>query len=120
MPGKTKNLKHLNHLLKIAHQPNKHKIMEVIDRYKAGDINNYRTAENAVAALAFPSASTPKRVTDLYQKAMGAVVPASLHKKLQQNYTLKMLLFTDVGKGSKDNEKNELTEEERERNTRSS
>ena len=113
MPAKSKNVQHLKGLMKIAREPNKDKIRHVIFLYEKGNIKNYKTAENAVAASAFPSASTPKKVSELYQKAIGVKTPARAIAKLKLNYTLKMLLFTDVGKGSKDNEKNELTEEER-------
>ena len=51
-------------MLKIAHKPNRNKIAEVIDKYQSGDIKNYKTALNADVALAVPSASTPKKVTD--------------------------------------------------------
>ena len=89
MPSKTKNLKQLNHLLKTAYKPNIDDIRFVISLYEKGDIKQYRTAENAVVALAFPSASTPNKVSELYHKATGLKTPAAVITKAKLNYTLK-------------------------------
>jgi hypothetical protein len=69
MPALAKNVKHLKDVLKIARKPTKDKIRHAIFTYEKGNIKNFKTALNAVVALAVPPASTPKKVSELYQKA---------------------------------------------------
>ena len=116
MPAKSKNVKHLNDVLKIAHKPNKDKIRHVIFTYEKGNINNFKTALNAVVALAVPSASTPK-VSELYQQAM-SWYPCNSDYKAEAELHLKILLFTHVPQGKRKGtakDRKELSEEEKQK-----
>ena len=43
----------------------------VLQNYEEGAVNNFRTLENAMIALAHPSMHGPKKVIEYYNKAMG-------------------------------------------------
>ena len=62
------------------------KIAEAIESYMTGKINNFLSLKNAIVALANPSMFGPKKVLDLYQKAMGVAVPTSLAMRLNFSF----------------------------------
>ena len=95
------------------------RIDTLLDLYKTGQLNNKRSLENAIVALRHPALFGKKKVEEFYQKATGQFLrKKGLPYKLKMDYTLKVLLFTDVeGKDPvKDAEAtNELDEEIKEK-----
>ena len=75
------------------------RIDALLDLYKTRQLNNTRPLENAIIALRNPALSGKKKVEVLYQKATGPFLrKKGLPYKLQMEYTLKVLLFTNVSK----------------------
>ena len=79
----------------------------MLDLYKTGQLNNKRSLENAIIALRNPALFGKKKVEVLYQTATGQFLrKKAWPHKLKMEYTLKVLLFTDVDK-KKDPDKEE-------------
>ena len=68
----------------------------ILKRYADGDLNNYTTVENAMIALSHPSLFGPPKVLQLYQKTMGIKIEKPMLAKIKQNFTLRVLLFTNA------------------------
>ena len=66
----------------------------VLQNYREGIVNNFRTVENAILALSHPNMFGPRKVIEYYNKAMGVQIGRNLVAKLKINYTLRVLLFT--------------------------
>ena len=92
------NIKFLKTLQTRAPRDNRNRIQEVIDRYESRQINNYKTAQNAALALMMPSMHKPQHAERLINKAVQHVIPQRLKRKLQIDFTLKVLLFTSTEK----------------------
>jgi len=67
----------------------------IVQKYTEGAVNNFKTLQNAMIALAHPAMYGPKKVMEYYNKAMGMQIQKKLVAKLKMNYTLRVLLFTD-------------------------
>ena len=91
-------IKFLKTLQTRAPRNNRNRIQEVIDRYESRQINNYKTAQNAALALMMPSMHKPRDVERMVNKAVQHVIPQRLKRKLQLDFTLKVLLFTSTEK----------------------
>ena len=63
----------------------------LVPKYTEGAVNNFKTLQNAMIALAHPGMYGPKKVMEYYNKAMGMQIPKKLVAKLKLNY---VLLFT--------------------------
>ena len=70
------------------------KMENVLQNYREGVVNNFRTVENAMIALSHPNMFEPRKVVEYYNKAMGVQIERNLVAKLKVNYTLRVLLFT--------------------------
>jgi len=70
------------------------KMANVLQNYREGVVNNFRTAENAIIALSHPTMFGPRKVVEYYNKAMGVQIERKLVAKLKVDYTLRVLLFT--------------------------
>ena len=84
-------------------------------------IHDKRTLVNAVVGLSYPSPFGKKKAEELYLKATGEYLKQkTLKHKIQMDYTLKVLLFTDVDKKDEDTGEgtNELDEETRKKHKR--
>ena len=92
------NIKCLKTLQTHAPRNNRNRIQEVIDRYESRQINNYKTAQNAALALMIPSMHQPRDVARMVNKAVQHVIPQRFKRKLQLDFTLKVLLFTSTEK----------------------
>ena len=77
-----------------AAKANKPKMENIVQKYTDGTVNNFKTLQNAMIALAHPAMYGPKKVMEYYNKAMGMQIQKKLVAKLKMNYTLRVLLFT--------------------------
>ena len=91
----------------------------MLDMYKTGQLNDKRSLKNAIVALSNPTMFGKKKVEEYYMKATGQFTKKKgLPQKLKVEYTLKVLLFTDIDKKNPDMEgTNELDEETRKKKT---
>ena len=87
-------LNRLKGFLQGAPKLNIAKMENVLQNYREGIVNNFRTVENAMLALSHPNMFGPKKVIEYYNKAMGVKIERNLVAKLKVNYTLRVLLFT--------------------------
>ena len=70
------------------------KMENVLQNYREGIVNNFRTVESAMIALSRPNMFGPKKVIDYYKKAVGVKIERNLVARLKLNYTLRVLFFT--------------------------
>ena len=54
-----------------APRENRLKMEMILKRYADGEVNNWKTVENAMIALSHPSPFGPRNFLQLYQKTMG-------------------------------------------------
>ena len=85
-------LNKLKGFLKSAPKANLAKMENVLQNYREGVVNNFRTVENAMIALSHPNMFGPRKVVEYYNKAMGVQIERNLVAKLKINYTLRVLL----------------------------
>ena len=87
-------IKRLRFHFQDAPKANRAKMENVVQKYTGGAVNNFKTLQNAMIALAHPGMYGPKKVMEYYNKAMGMQIQKKLVAKLNLNYTLRVLLFT--------------------------
>ena len=58
------------------------KMENVLQNYREGIVNNFRTVENAMLALSHPNMFGPKKVIEYYNKATGVKIERNLVAKL--------------------------------------
>ena len=90
------NIKRLKVHFLGAPRENRQKMNMILQRYADGEVNNWKTVENAMIALSHPSMFGPRKVLQLYQKTMGIKIEKPMLAKLKQNFTLRVLLFTNA------------------------
>ena len=64
-------LNKLKGFLQGAPKANIAKMENVLQNYREGVVNNFRTVENAMIALSHPNMFGPRKVVEYYNKAMG-------------------------------------------------
>ena len=79
-----------------APRENRLKMDMILKRYADGEVNNYKTVENAMIALSHPGLFGPRKVLQLFQKTMGIKIERPMLAKLKQHLTLRVLLFTNA------------------------
>ena len=67
-------LNKLKGFLKGAPKANLGKMENVLQNYREGVVNNFRTVENAMIALSHPNMFGPRKVIEYYNKAMGVQI----------------------------------------------
>ena len=87
-------IKRLRFHFQDAPKANRPKMENIVQKYTDGAVNNFKTLQNAMIALAHPAMYGPKKVMEYYNKAMGMQIQKKLVAKLKMNYTLRVLLFT--------------------------
>ena len=87
-------LNKLKGFMQSAPKANIAKMENVMQNYREGLVNNFRTVENAMIALSHPTMFGPRKVVEYYNKAMGVQIERNMVAKLKLNYTLRVLLFT--------------------------
>ena len=75
-------LNRLKGFLQGAPKLNIAKMENVLQNYREGIVNNFRTVENAMLALSHPNMFGPKKVIEYYNKAMGVQIGKILVAKL--------------------------------------
>ena len=96
-----------------APRANRTKMDMILKRYADGEVNNFKTVENAMIALSHPSMFGPPQGSTTVSKKMGIKIEKPMLAKLKQNFTLRVLLFTNAATAAKPAE-NELTEAQQE------
>ena len=106
MPGRQAVLNDMKNKARGAPKSSQVRIDTLLDLYETEQLNSERSLGNAIVARRHPMLFDKKKVEEFYQKATGQFLRKKrLPYNLKMEYTLKVLLFTDVSKSDPDKDR---------------